>query len=198
MAHEVKPSRRSLGRVPGRRPPGSGTSLRASGSAPVSAVVPDRLATLRATPVSRGRRRAPKGGPLRRGSPGHSRRRQRDDRGPEGPARGRRRRRQDRVGMHARDRREGRRPRRQCPPHQGAPVAPDGRGRRGRRRPEELDPHRAEQEARSVASIYEASTGGVVQVFDEFDADFVAIQGDGAFGLFWASAGWSGRSARAS
>ncbi|KQY46729.1 hypothetical protein [Cellulomonas sp. Root137] len=37
----------------------------------------------------------------------------------------------------------------------------------------------------SVASIYEASTGGVVQVFDEFDADFVAIQGDGAFGLFW-------------
>lgn len=37
----------------------------------------------------------------------------------------------------------------------------------------------------SVASIYEASTGGVVQVFKEFAADFVAIQGDGAFGLFW-------------
>ncbi|MFC0715221.1 hypothetical protein [Cellulomonas biazotea] len=37
----------------------------------------------------------------------------------------------------------------------------------------------------SIASIYEASTGGVVQIFDEFDADFVAIQGDGAFGLFW-------------
>jgi hypothetical protein len=39
--------------------------------------------------------------------------------------------------------------------------------------------------AASTASIYEASTGGVVQIFDEFDADFVAIQGDGAVGLFW-------------
>lgn len=39
--------------------------------------------------------------------------------------------------------------------------------------------------AASTASIYEASTGGVVQIFDEFDADFVSIQGDGAFGLFW-------------
>ena len=39
--------------------------------------------------------------------------------------------------------------------------------------------------AASTASIYEASTGGVVQIFDEFDADFVAIQGDGAFALFW-------------
>jgi class 3 adenylate cyclase len=37
----------------------------------------------------------------------------------------------------------------------------------------------------STASIYEAATGGVVQVFDEFEADFVAIQGDGAFALFW-------------
>jgi class 3 adenylate cyclase len=37
----------------------------------------------------------------------------------------------------------------------------------------------------STASIYEASTGGVVQVLDDFDADFVAIQGDGAFALFW-------------
>jgi class 3 adenylate cyclase len=37
----------------------------------------------------------------------------------------------------------------------------------------------------STASIYEASTGGVVQIFDTFDADFVAIQGDGAFALFW-------------
>ena len=37
----------------------------------------------------------------------------------------------------------------------------------------------------STASIYQASTGGVVQIFGEFDADFVAIQGDGAFGLFW-------------
>jgi class 3 adenylate cyclase len=39
--------------------------------------------------------------------------------------------------------------------------------------------------AASTASIYEAATGGVVDVFDSFDADFVAIQGDGAFGLFW-------------
>jgi len=39
--------------------------------------------------------------------------------------------------------------------------------------------------AASTASIYEAATGGVVQIFDEFDVDFVAIQGDGAFGLFW-------------
>jgi class 3 adenylate cyclase len=39
--------------------------------------------------------------------------------------------------------------------------------------------------AASTASIYEASTGGVVKIFDKFDADFVAIQGDGAFALFW-------------
>jgi class 3 adenylate cyclase len=39
--------------------------------------------------------------------------------------------------------------------------------------------------AASTASIYEASTGGVVKIFDEFDADFLAIQGDGAFALFW-------------
>jgi hypothetical protein len=39
--------------------------------------------------------------------------------------------------------------------------------------------------AASTASIYEASTGGIVQIFDEFEADFVAIQGDGAFALFW-------------
>ncbi|SCG13990.1 hypothetical protein GA0070610_0182 [Micromonospora echinofusca] len=39
--------------------------------------------------------------------------------------------------------------------------------------------------AASTASIYEAATGGVVQIFDEFDANFVAIQGDGAFALFW-------------
>lgn len=42
--------------------------------------------------------------------------------------------------------------------------------------------------ASSTASIYEASTGGVVKVFDEFEADFVAIQGDGAFALFWGEA----------
>jgi class 3 adenylate cyclase len=39
--------------------------------------------------------------------------------------------------------------------------------------------------AASTAGIYEASTGGVVKVFDDFDADFIAIQGDGAFALFW-------------
>jgi class 3 adenylate cyclase len=39
--------------------------------------------------------------------------------------------------------------------------------------------------AASTASIYQASTGGVVEVFDRFDADFLAIQGDGAFALFW-------------
>lgn len=39
--------------------------------------------------------------------------------------------------------------------------------------------------AASTASIYQASTGGVVQVFDQFAADFLAIQGDGAFALFW-------------
>lgn len=37
----------------------------------------------------------------------------------------------------------------------------------------------------SVASIYQASTGGVVQILAEFGVDFVAIQGDGVVGLFW-------------
>lgn len=39
--------------------------------------------------------------------------------------------------------------------------------------------------AASTASIYQASTGGIVNIFDQFDADFLAIQGDGAFALFW-------------
>ncbi|WP_158711466.1 hypothetical protein [Streptomyces xylophagus] len=39
--------------------------------------------------------------------------------------------------------------------------------------------------AASTASIYEATTGGVVKVYDRFNADFLAIQGDGAFALFW-------------
>ncbi|MEV1198637.1 hypothetical protein [Microbispora rosea] len=39
--------------------------------------------------------------------------------------------------------------------------------------------------AASTASIYEASTGSVVKILNEFDADFIAIQGDGAFGMFW-------------
>ncbi|GGO70418.1 hypothetical protein [Nonomuraea cavernae] len=37
----------------------------------------------------------------------------------------------------------------------------------------------------STASIYEASTGNVVRILNEFDADYIAIQGDGAFGMFW-------------
>lgn len=37
----------------------------------------------------------------------------------------------------------------------------------------------------STASIYEAGTGGVVRVFDTFNADFIQIQGDGAFAIFW-------------
>jgi class 3 adenylate cyclase len=39
--------------------------------------------------------------------------------------------------------------------------------------------------AASTASIYEAATGGVVTVLGEFEADYIAIQGDGATGLFW-------------
>lgn len=39
--------------------------------------------------------------------------------------------------------------------------------------------------AASTASIYEASTGGVVEVFNRFEANFIQIQGDGAFALFW-------------
>ena len=37
----------------------------------------------------------------------------------------------------------------------------------------------------SVASIYDAGVGGVVKIFDSFAADFVDIQGDGGFALFW-------------
>lgn len=39
--------------------------------------------------------------------------------------------------------------------------------------------------AASTASIYQAATGGVVNVYNQFDADFIQIQGDGAFALFW-------------
>jgi class 3 adenylate cyclase len=39
--------------------------------------------------------------------------------------------------------------------------------------------------AASTASIYQAATGGVVKVMDQFDADFIQIQGDGAFAIFW-------------
>jgi hypothetical protein len=43
---------------------------------------------------------------------------------------------------------------------------------------------------RSTASIYEAATGNVVEVFQQFGADFVAVQGDGGFGLFWGATGF--------
>ncbi len=39
--------------------------------------------------------------------------------------------------------------------------------------------------AQSTASIYEAATGSVVSIFDEFGSDFLAVQGDGVFALFW-------------
>jgi class 3 adenylate cyclase len=39
--------------------------------------------------------------------------------------------------------------------------------------------------AASTASIYEAATGGAVRVLDDFGANFISIQGDGGFGLFW-------------
>ena len=39
----------------------------------------------------------------------------------------------------------------------------------------------------STASIYDAGVGGIVRVFKDLKADFVDIQGDGCFGLFWVS-----------
>lgn len=39
--------------------------------------------------------------------------------------------------------------------------------------------------AASTAAIYGAATGNVVRVLHDFDCDFIAIQGDGAFGVFW-------------
>lgn len=39
--------------------------------------------------------------------------------------------------------------------------------------------------AASTASIYQAATGGTVSIYNRFDADFIAIQGDGAFALYW-------------
>jgi class 3 adenylate cyclase len=41
------------------------------------------------------------------------------------------------------------------------------------------------QRAASTASIYEAAVNPLVQTLEEFDADDVAIQGDGAIGVFW-------------
>lgn len=37
----------------------------------------------------------------------------------------------------------------------------------------------------STASIYETGTGGIVSIFNTFDANFIQIQGDGAFAIFW-------------
>lgn len=39
--------------------------------------------------------------------------------------------------------------------------------------------------AASTASMYAAGTGGVVKIFNHFQADYLQIQGDGAFALFW-------------
>lgn len=39
--------------------------------------------------------------------------------------------------------------------------------------------------AASTAAIYRAATGNMVKILHEFEADFIQIQGDGAFGLFW-------------
>ena len=43
-----------------------------------------------------------------------------------------------------------------------------------------LDKHYA-----STAQIYKSSVEGAVRIFREFGADFIDIQGDGGFGLFW-------------
>lgn len=37
----------------------------------------------------------------------------------------------------------------------------------------------------STARIYQAATGNTVRIFNEIGADFLQIQGDGVFGLFW-------------
>ena len=39
--------------------------------------------------------------------------------------------------------------------------------------------------SQSTASIYDAGVVGVVRILDKLGADFVDIQGDGGFGLFW-------------
>lgn len=38
---------------------------------------------------------------------------------------------------------------------------------------------------RTTAAIYRVATGNVVRVLNSLDADFIQIQGDGVFGLFW-------------
>lgn len=42
--------------------------------------------------------------------------------------------------------------------------------------------------AASTAAIYRAATGNVVQIMDSFSADFIQIQGDGVFAIFWGDA----------
>jgi class 3 adenylate cyclase len=37
----------------------------------------------------------------------------------------------------------------------------------------------------STARIYKSSVEGAVRIFHDFEADFIDIQGDGGFGLFW-------------
>jgi class 3 adenylate cyclase len=39
--------------------------------------------------------------------------------------------------------------------------------------------------AASTASVYEAAVGGLVEVYDRLDADYLDIQGDAAFAVFW-------------
>ncbi|WAL46563.1 adenylate/guanylate cyclase domain-containing protein [Rhodococcus pyridinivorans] len=39
--------------------------------------------------------------------------------------------------------------------------------------------------AASTASVYEAAVGGLVEILDRFGADYLDIQGDAAFGVFW-------------
>ena len=37
----------------------------------------------------------------------------------------------------------------------------------------------------STARVYKSGVEGAVRILHEFDADFIDIQGDGGFGLFW-------------
>lgn len=37
----------------------------------------------------------------------------------------------------------------------------------------------------SVGAIYEAAVAGLVEIYERFDADFIQIQGDGAYAIFW-------------
>lgn len=39
--------------------------------------------------------------------------------------------------------------------------------------------------AASTAAIYRAATGNVVRIMNSFDANFIQIQGDGVFAIFW-------------